>query len=54
MKDIEDIKNRKKEMEEEILKAGEGEKLSKKDKKEMKKLLKEKDKLERDALVARM
>ena len=32
----------------------EGGKLSKKEEKEMKKLLKEKDKLERDALVTRM
>ena len=61
-KDLEDIKRRRKELENEVLNAGAedttatGDKpsINKKEKKELKKLLKEKDKLERDALVTRM
>jgi pre-mRNA-splicing factor ATP-dependent RNA helicase DHX16 len=55
-RDLEEIKKRRKQVEDEVKKAGgpEHEKLSKKEKKELKTLLKEKDKLERDALVARM
>lgn len=59
LKDLEDIKARRKEIENEIRNAGgdegNGDKaLSKREEKEMKKLLKEKDKLERDALIQRM
>lgn len=55
-KDLEEIKKRRKLIEDEVKNAGgpDQQKMSKKEKKELKALLKEKDKLERDALVARM
>jgi len=53
-KDLNAIKERNKEMKKELLKTEGENKLSKHEQKEVKKLLKEQDKLERQALVARM
>jgi cell shape-determining protein MreC len=54
-KDLNAIKERNKELKKELLKDGGKEtKLTKHEEKEVKKLLKEQDKLERQALVARM
>ena len=54
-KDLNAIKERKKEMKNELLKVDKDQvKLSKHEEKQVKKLLKEQDKLERQALVARM
>ena len=64
-KDLEDIKQRRLQVEQYVKSAGNvtshkesgpisDDKMSKKESKELKKLLKEKDKLERDALIARM
>ena len=53
-KDLNAIKERNKEMKQELLKSEGNTTLSKSEQKQVKKLLKEQDKLERQALVARM
>ena len=53
-KDLEDIKKRNKATKKEMIGEDGDAKLSKREQKQVKKLLKEKDKLERQALVARM